>query len=158
MSAHVVGAHLVAEAARAGVDQHRHLVRAQPERLAAAARRRSSSTRCSSRKWLPQPSVPSWSAPRARARSETARRVGAAQAPVGLGALEVLRGADAVLARAAPRPARQHAVERRAGEPQRAAVAGADRHAARDLVHERLGAATELGGGRAAARAAARRS
>ena len=61
----VVGAHLMAEPARAGVDHDRD--------LPAEARTRSpprsswiSSTTCTSRKWLPEPSVPSWSQPALR--------------------------------------------------------------------------------------------
>jgi hypothetical protein len=73
-------------------------------------------------------------------------RIGAGQAPLGLGVRDVLLGADAVLGQQDPRPLLQHPVERGAGQPQGAAVAGADRHPPRDLVHHRLRPPAELRG------------
>ena len=66
-----VVAHLVAQPARAGVDHHADHVLGQPHRARPPRRRRSASTTCTSRKWLPEPSVPHWSQPRSRARSLT---------------------------------------------------------------------------------------
>ena len=126
------------------MDQHRELVLAQPERL---GRDRVEHPRDAleldevvagpQRAELVGPARPRSLGHRGGIRSR--------QAALRLGALDVLRDADAVLGDEDRRALHQHAIERRTREPQRPAVAGAHRHTARDLVHERLAPSAELG-------------
>ena len=119
-----------------------------PSRRPNAAAARSSwtsETRWSSRKWLPEPSVPIWPAPRSRARGDTA----AASAPGRQPPDSVKWSSSSDPMPRSSTSARGPSRSTRSSEAPRSAVAGpfaagADRYAPRELVHQRLAAATEL--------------
>ena len=92
------------------------------------------STYCTSRKWLPLPSVPSCGRPRSLARSETwpdRRR----QRPAGLGVFGIARLAVA-MAHHPTRALDEHLVELLGVDLDEARAAGAAGHVAKDLVHQ----------------------
>jgi hypothetical protein len=135
----------MAEAPRAGVDQHRHLVLAQAERL---GRSRIEDPRHALHleEVVARPERAELISAAQPGALRHRRRLGAGEAPFGFGVLDVLRGADAVLGQQDPRTLHQHPVKRRALQLQRPAVARADRHPPGDLVHERLGPPAQLRG------------
>jgi hypothetical protein len=128
------------------MDQHRHLVLAQAENISCPGiddLRHALHLQ----EVVPRPERPELiCAPHPRPVRHR-HRIGARQTPLRFGVLDVLRRADPVLGQQDPRTVHQHPVERRALQPQRTAVAAADRHAPGDLVHQRLGAASELAHG-----------
>jgi hypothetical protein len=136
----VVGADLVAEPARAGVDQHRHLALPEAVHL---------------RRGLVEDVFDALQLDEVVSRAHRAelagaalarplgdgRRVGARQAPAGLGALDV------AFARECSRAVAEDSVEIGAAVPSLIPLAGACGHGAGDLVHERLAPAAEFGFG-----------
>ena len=135
----VVRADLVAEAARAGVDERRDRALRAARRRAPPARRRRARTRWSSTKWLPEPIVPSCPAPRvARALRDAApgrRRPGGRRTPCARCRPRVPMPWSR-RARAARRAGRGRA--RRPDSVQAVAAPGAGGHAPEQLVDERL--------------------
>ena len=103
----VVGADLMSETARAAVNQHGDLAPDEPVHRRVASSSNTSSTTSTSRKWLPEPSVPSWSRPRARARWDTALGSARVKAAVRFGDLQVVQSppSRAPSGSGTPRPA-----------------------------------------------------
>ena len=136
---HVVGADLVAEAARAGVDQDRDLALAQAEGL--GDRRVDDPLH---RLHLDEVVARAHRAELARAALLGALGhplgLGAGERPSGFGVAQVVLGADPVPGDQRPRALDEDAVERRALEPDGAALPRPRRHRARDLMDE-VGAA-----------------
>jgi hypothetical protein len=142
----------MAEPSRPRVDEHGHLVTPQPERLGG---------RCV------EDLCDALHLEEVVARSQRAELVGAAlagavghrprvrvrEAALRLGVLDVAGTSDAVLGQQDARSADEHSIQRVVGESQRAAMAGPDGNASRDLVHQALRAVAQLGGAPAGGRA-----
>ena len=103
----------------------------------AASASKISSTTCTSRKWLPEPSVPSWCGPRSLARSLTLVGVGAGQAPPPSVRSRSCRPAVALLDRPARRPSTSTRSSSCASTRIWPRAAHAGGHVAEQLVHQR---------------------
>ena len=95
-------------------------------------------------KWLPEPIVPTWPAPRDVRSLGDRGGVGIREAALRLRALEVLRGADPELSDQEARPLDENAVEPASVELELAVPSRARGDGARELVHERLDPVSEL--------------
>src|SRR3954453_2254823 len=138
--AHVIGAHLVAEPARARVDEHRHLALAQAEARGRVAVDQLLDARDLDEVVARADGPELAGAALAGARGDL-RRVGAVEAALGLGRRPVVGRADAAVLDEPARALLEHRVELAAAQRERAALAGAGRHAARDRLDEGAAAA-----------------
>ena len=138
--AHVVGAHLVAEPARARVDQDRDLALAQAELLRGRAVDQLLDALDLDEVVARADRAELAGAPLARPRRDVPG-VGALEAALGLGRADVVVAADPALLDEPPRPLLEHRVELGAAQRERPALARAGGHAPRDRLDERAAAA-----------------
>ncbi|MDQ3769837.1 MAG: hypothetical protein M3370_10260 [Actinomycetota bacterium] len=147
-----VGADLVAQSARARMDQHGDLVGVQVEAGLVQA-----SHVLDLDEVVARPHGPQLRRPALTRAVRDALRVGAIDASLGLGVLEVVLRADPVLLDQRTGTLHEHPLELGGGEVERATLTGAGGHAPGDLVHELLLAPAQLGEGHRQGRFSARR-